>query len=136
MNFGTDRKVPRILLVDDDEVFGKIMEKAARSAHIPLTHLKSPREISAANLVGRYDFMIVDYDLEIMSGLQFIKGVESFSSAPRCILVTSYWKLNPAQLPESVLAVLHKSLGPQQLLEAAVSHYSSDSPESIPLEKD
>ncbi len=113
---------PKILLVDDDELFGAILVRVAREGGIALTHLTSPRPLSAGKVRGVFELLIIDYDLQNVTGAQVVRGMEEARYALPTLLVTSYGKLpSRLSLPSSIVCSVPKSEGPQKILLRAVS---------------
>ncbi len=56
------KKLPRILVVDDEPVFGKIIAEAARRSGMEVTVCKSVEELAKCK-DWRFDVAILDYDL-------------------------------------------------------------------------
>lgn len=114
--------LPRILLIDDDPLFGAILDRMARQGNIPLRHILSPRLLNVTGLRKSYDLLIVDYDLQNMTGIQLVRGLEGMLQSLPTLLVSSYNRITSGPLPESVFASLHKSEGPQKILWSVLTH--------------
>ena len=111
----------RILLIDDDVVFSKIVDKVARLGGINLTVVNSLKGWDWSTY-KTYDAIVVDYDLGNITGIQLVRSLENENSAclVPTILVSSY--RNPGRnWPASIRHFLHKSEGPQRILRVAIS---------------
>ena len=115
--------LPRILFVDDDALFGALMSRLAEKGKIPLCHVTSPREINLVRLKETYDIMILDYELQNVSGIQLVRSFEVLSLNIPTLLISSYSKLPNHQLPSSVISFMHKSNGPQAILWSAIKNF-------------
>ena len=115
---------PRVLLIDDDPLFGAILSRLAKAANIVLKHEASPGAVDAHKIRDNYDFIIADYDLQKVTGIQLIQSLESCNQALPTILVSSYGGVPSTKLPPSILLSLHKCEGPQRILYAALCAYN------------
>src|SRR5687768_5082220 len=69
------RETPRVLLVDDDPSFGKILAKIAQQSHVTVTVCHGLQEVGETTWWD-YDAAIVDYDLGTSTGLEIIRQLE------------------------------------------------------------
>lgn len=113
------RSTPRILLVDDDPTFGKIMKKAAKSKNIPLTYCKSILEFSQIKKLD-YDVLLVDYDLGEVNGSELTSYIEQFTSEEiPVILISQTNQKSSSSWPATIREFVHKRVGPFAILDAA-----------------
>jgi CheY-like chemotaxis protein len=117
-------RAPRILLIDDDPLFGKTLTRVAHSANIPLVYTTTPRAVDATKIRALFDVIITDYDLQNVTGIQIIQRLEIFNQALPTILVSSYLGFRVPNLPASILFTIHKCEGPQRILHAALCAHS------------
>lgn len=110
--------IPNLLVVDDDPVFGRVLSKIAEKRNVPLTFCSSVREVGKLPNWG-FDVGIIDYDLGVVTGLQFIDYLERFINKIPIILVSQYRQIKTQKWPGSVKNFLHKSVGPYEILSAA-----------------
>lgn len=113
---------PRILLVDDDVTFGKIMKKMADRLDLPLLYCSSVNELTSLRK-SNYDIGIFDYDLGTVTGLQLSDIVERYLGRIPVLLVSSYGRIEPKKWPESVRGFVPKSRGFYAILSEACRVY-------------
>jgi DNA-binding response OmpR family regulator len=113
-------RAPRILLIDDDELFGALAERYARGRNIRLTYLKSPRALALAGIRGGWDLMLVDYDLQNMTGFQLVRGLERLAQDVPTLIVTSHGRLPETERPAAVRGAVNKSEGLERILSLAL----------------
>lgn len=117
MNLGRAR---RIILIDDDIVFSRILEKVARLGNVELTIVNTLKKWDW-RVYRDFDVAVIDYDLGAITGLQLVRSIENMGGAIPAILISTYSKLPTQHWPPSVLRFLHKSEGPQKILNTAVA---------------
>lgn len=109
---------PRILLVDDDVTFGKIMKKMADKLDLPLQYLSSVNDL--ASITGsHFDVGIFDYDLGTVTGVQLSDIVEKYLGKIPIILVSAYNRIETRKWPQSVTGFIPKSEGFHAILAEA-----------------
>lgn len=109
--------VPRVLLVDDDETFGKIMARIAQREGIPLTYFSSVKEFNRLSKLN-FDVAIIDYDLGTITGLQLSEIIERYLQKIPVVLVSQYRHIDPKYWPRCVRNFVHKAVGPYQIFAA------------------
>jgi CheY-like chemotaxis protein len=122
---------PRVLLIDDDPLFGAILSRLAQAGNIVLDHVVSSRSMDMHNIRDAYDFIITDYDLGNVTGIQLIQSLEACNQALPAILVSSYGGIPHPKLPPSILFSLHKCEGPQRILYRALCAYNGIVPDRL-----
>ena len=110
---------PKILLIDDDPTFSKIMSKAAARSGVTMGSCQSVEDIDSVD-PGTYQVHIIDYDLGYVNGLEFVRYLESFSLGEIPVILVSHSNL-PGKIrwPDSIREFVHKNLGPFAILDAA-----------------
>ena len=107
-------RYPRVLLVDDDVVFGRMMMKVAQREKITLTYFSSVEEVKEKLDEFKFDVAIIDYFLEKTSGTQLKEFLETQVKGVPVILISSeaseklsHWSGNN---------IISKSKGPYEIL--------------------
>ncbi len=109
---------PRIILIDDDETFGKVMLAFAAREHLSLTFVRSVRDIYNLNHWD-YDIALVDYNLGKVNGLQLTNYLEHYLH-PKLVFLISANKEIPQDLwPPSVKGFVSKADGVISILDTA-----------------
>jgi DNA-binding NtrC family response regulator len=113
---------PRILVLDDDPSFGRILIHIARQAEVSMAFFRSPDELQGKLGRWRFDAAVVDSDLGHTSGVDTVRYFERFlENLPVLLVSQSEIGLPPAaEWPASVRQFLFKSVGHQQILAAVV----------------
>jgi CheY-like chemotaxis protein len=110
---------PRILLIDDDPLFGKKMKRAARNKNIDMTFCRSPLEVDRLQNLD-YDVVLVDENLGDASGVELARYIEQVSDERiPAILISQTDQLNSSAWPESIREFINKRVGAYSILEAA-----------------
>lgn len=110
---------PKILLVDDDVTFGRIMTKMAEKVGLSLHYMSSANEIHSLKEPD-FDIGIFDFDLGAITGLQLTAIVEKYLGNVPILLVSSYGKIeNRKKWPELVVGFIPKSKGFYSILAEA-----------------
>lgn len=110
---------PRVLLVDDDPVFCKKVQRNAKRLHLDVTVCKTPAEVQRLPNLGAFDVAVLDY---------FIPGVTAMDLSRKLgekipiVLVsnTEAWKLSGENWPPVIRSFVHKSMGPETILAEAM----------------
>jgi two-component SAPR family response regulator len=116
--------VPRILLVDDDVIFGKIMLKIAQREQIPLTFYSSVKALGQLSHL-QADVGLVDYDLGSITGIQLTDFLERYLQEIPIILISQYRHIGSKHWPNSVVDFVPKSVGSYGILNAAFRVHAS-----------
>ncbi len=124
---------PRLLLIDDDPVFGHIMEQTADRFEVDLDVVQSVDEVGFIAGMKEYDIIIVDQNMQFMSGMEVAAYISSFFETKTVILISSspVVKDGGLGLPSFVSAFVNKNEGYYRVLKKALATYqkSSVSPE-------
>ncbi len=108
---------PRILVVDDDPTFGRIMQRAAVYLEADLVFVQCLQDLDP-NLLGSFDVAIVDYDLGSVTGLELARYLDHHVSVP--IVLVSHAERTPnRQWSDSIHDFVHKSAGAHVIMDAA-----------------
>ena len=110
--------LPRILVLDDDPIFGRIMRQAATKKGSAVSYCKSVDELSKLPSWD-YDVIVMDYDLGPVTGFELTDYLEKFTSVEVPVILVSQTKLRGSQKwPETIREFVHKGLGPFAILDA------------------
>jgi len=113
------RTLPRVLLMDDDPTFGKMMLKAAKAKNVRMTYCKNLAEFRNLKSLD-FDVFIVDYDLGEVNGSELTTYVEQYSKEEiPTILVSQTNQLNSSSWAATIREFVHKRVGPYAILDAA-----------------
>ena len=108
------RSLPRIAVIDDDPMFGRIMEQIGRHVGIDIKHFEGFESLDG------FDVAIVDYQLEDMTGLDVGRHVERFIGSLPVILVSRTNLPRSRDWPRSIKEFVYKGMGPYAILDAAI----------------
>lgn len=106
----------RVLLVDDDIVFGSVMSALAKRYPIELTHVSSVRDAYHLS-VTYFDVLLLDYRLGSVTGLQLSRFYEHFQKPNSVFLISAASEIENNDWPACVKGFLSKKLGPRSLIE-------------------
>ena len=115
----TPKNPPRILVVDDDPTFGKLMERAASVKGIDMTYCKSVDDFNTLQSLN-FDAVVMDYDMgEAMNGFDLTKQLEKkLTKEIPVILVSQTERQDAKKWPQAIREFVHKKLGPAAILDA------------------
>ena len=116
--------IPKVLLVDDDETFGKIMSRIAHREGIPLTYFSSVKQFGKLTKMN-FDVAVIDYDLGVITGLQLSEILERYLQRIPVILVSQYRHIDPKMWPKCVRNFVNKANGPYQIFDALFDAYEA-----------
>jgi len=110
--------IPRILVVDDDPSFGKIMRRAAAYKGADVVVCKSLEDFGSLSNFD-FDVVLMDYDLGAVTGVELTKYLERLTKDEiPVVLVSQSNQKNAHQWPDSIREFVHKGLGPFAILDA------------------
>jgi DNA-binding NtrC family response regulator len=114
------KKRARILLIDDDPIFGRIMTVRAELDGIDLTYIPSVRDVYHLSK-WEFDIAIVDYDLGIVNGIQLGNYFEDFVHPISILLTSAQIGVETKKWPVSIKGYIDKKAGAQLILKTALS---------------
>ncbi len=116
---------PRLLLIDDDPVFGHIMEQTADHLKVDLDVVQSVDQVGFIAGMKEYDIIIVDQNMQFMSGMEVAAYISSFFETKTVILISSspVVKDGGLGLPSFVSAFISKDEGYYRVLKKALATY-------------
>jgi len=113
------RSIPRVLLIDDDPTFGKMMIRAARAKNVPITYCKNLVEFRKIKSFD-FDVFIVDFDLGEVNGSELTRYMEQFSKEEiPTILISQTNQTDSNSWAPTIREFVHKRVGPYAILDAA-----------------
>lgn len=113
-------RIMRFLLIDDDENFLAIMERAARKKGIAISLCKNFAEAQSISH-RHFDAIVVDFMLGDENGVDTASMLQDPLHEIPVILVSQTNRIPaPKRWPGSLREFVHKRLGPFAILEAAV----------------
>jgi DNA-binding response OmpR family regulator len=111
---------PKILLLDDDPVFGNLMVAVAQRHGIELDYYPSLLDLGYIGRLEEYGAAIVDYDLGTMTGVEVGKYLAAFlHGTPMVLISASERRHDAADWDECIRSFVHKSDGHEAILLAA-----------------
>ncbi|MGE0173245.1 MAG: response regulator [Oligoflexales bacterium] len=120
MSTAARSKTGRIVLIDDDRSFGYVMQHYASKFQIELDYYASLEELGFVALLGNYDVAIVDYDLGAMNGVEIGNYLGAFFNRMPMLLISGTTRTDENIMDGGVRQFMHKKLGPERILSAAV----------------
>jgi len=113
---------PRILVVDDDPSFGRIMLELSKESLVSLTVCTSIGELDTLKR-WKFDAAILDYDLGHINGLELAKRLKHHLGKAPIILVSQTQQVETpiSRWPSTVKSFIHKSIGHHAILDTAVA---------------
>jgi CheY-like chemotaxis protein len=116
---------PRVLIVDDDPVFQRLMARIAVKESLNITAVGSMEELDGI-ADWNFDVAIIDYLLGPVTGIDLVRYLENASTCPPVVLVSHTRKIETNVWPVSVRDFVHKALGPYAVLDAAYEVFEID----------
>ena len=120
-------RVPRVLLVDDDPIFGEIMQGVARTERVPLIYYQNAAEFYRDFKNLEFDVAIVDYDLGRVTGNQLSNFVLKSGKNVPVVLVSSATLTKSRPWAENVLEVVNKKNGAYGIFFSALRAFDASS---------
>lgn len=110
----------RILLIDDDITYCKVMGKYAERLGIALTCCTSADALGMIH-DWKFDGAIIDFNLGAVTGYEVAAYLEMRENPVPSLIVSHSSRESLGELPASVLAFINKSAGPEQTLNGALA---------------
>lgn len=119
---GRGRK-PRLVLIDDDPSFGALMSKTADKHAIDLDFFESVDGLGFINRLGEYDVILIDQQMDHISGMELAAYLLAFNREKTVILVSStdVTQHGEVKLPSFISGFIHKDEGFYQVLKKSLS---------------
>lgn len=128
---------PKIVLVDDDKMFGLIATKQASCMGVSLDYYKSLDDLGFISRLADYDIILADFLMDDISGLE-IAAYMPVLFGKKTVFIISSSELNTTYptLPDYVTAFLHKEQGIEEIIRKSIEiHQSQELTLSPDLEK-
>jgi len=90
------KPVEKILLVDDDQVFTRVMQRALSRLGFEIHTAQTAQEALALAQETLFDRAILDLKLEFSSGLQLIAELRAVQAGLRIVVLTGYSSVSTA----------------------------------------
>lgn len=114
--------IPRILIVDDDPIFCRLMAAIGERMGVLIEYRSSLKELYKVLPKLKFDAAIVDYDLGCVTGVQLSRYLERVSHGKPLILVSNYRNIPRGGWSHSVRAFVGKGAGEADILRQALRH--------------
>lgn len=114
--------VQRVLVLDDDKLFCKAIAAVGRKLGVAVIYATSAKQIEILRHLN-FDAIILDCDLEEVSGIELAKVVRSIADRDIPVVLTSFVERGETMAepwPHVVRGFVPKSEGYQAILDAAV----------------
>jgi DNA-binding NtrC family response regulator len=121
---GRDAARRRLVLIDDDPAFAKIMQEFARSRGIELDAFASLADMGRIGRFADYGAAIVDHDLgTTVDGVEVAEYLPSLFTGLAMVLISGRERApTPSRpWPRSIAKFVHKDQGPDAILDAALT---------------
>jgi CheY-like chemotaxis protein len=113
---------PRLVLIDDDPVYGAVIERWARLEGVDLDVFHSLDDLGFVGLLAQYDVAIVDYDLGEMNGKDVADYMTTlFGNKPMIMISGVDRSQELMDCPSCVKAFMKKSAGYEKILNMALN---------------
>lgn len=112
---------PKLILVDDDPLFGAVMIKQAENMKVPLDFYDSLSSLGFISKLSEYDVIIVDYQMDHINGIEIAAYMPSFFDDKTVILISStHIEEQIKVIPDYITQFIHKDIGHKAILEQAI----------------
>jgi CheY-like chemotaxis protein len=127
-----------LLLIDDDEAFCLLVQATARARGLPFTFCAALEELPSLGALGDYDLVIVDYNLEALTGIEIAEYVDAFFAGALPLMMVSSENLengSSQRWPASIRKFVNKAFGPFAIVQRAlrVLEEAQAEPAGVPL---
>lgn len=113
---------PRIVLIDDDPVYGAVIGRWAQLEGVELDVFHSLDDLGFVGLLAQYDVAIVDYDLGQINGKDVADYMTTlFGNKPMIMISGVDRSQEMRECPSCVKAFMKKSAGYEKILNTALS---------------
>ena len=121
----------KVLLVDDDASFGKIMLRSARLRGIDLTFCVAIDEVAKYSH-ETFDLALIDFHLGSVTGVEFSEYLTRYNFGALDTIIISHSQQNISQQwPINARRFLNKKIGPHQIFDSVCQTYKSSHPSTV-----
>lgn len=123
----------KLLIVDDDEVFGSTLARALTRRGMQVSSATNTEQALQLLNDNHFDFMVLDLRLGTHSGLTFIEPALATSPGLKILLLTGYASLTSAvqAIKLGAFNYLAKPAGPDAILKALSETEAPDAEEAF-----
>jgi len=112
---------PRIVLIDDDPVYGAVIGRWAELEGVEMDVFNSLDDLGFVGLLSKYDVAIVDYDLGEINGKDVADYMTTlFGNKPMVMISVVDRSKEMMSCPSCVKAFMKKSAGYEKILQTAL----------------
>ncbi len=113
----------KIILIDDDPAFGHLMKRAAQNLDLELDFFESLSSLGFIGSLAQYDIIIVDNQMNNVTGIEVASYIPSFFSNKTVILIsaTDLKQDSRQKIPEYITEFIHKEVGCDNVLQQAIA---------------
>ena len=117
---------PRVILLDEDPIFGIMMERQAEIMGIELDYYESLASLGFISQPGNYDIIIVDYQINHINGIEIAAYVRAFfENKPVFLISSTDLGQKFSELPSYVTGFLPKQRCFQDIINQALVGYET-----------
>ncbi len=111
----------RIVLIDDDPIYGAVIRRWAELEKVDLDVFNSLDDLGFVGLLSQYDVAIVDYDLGELNGKDVADYMSTlFGNKPMVMISVIDRSTEIMNCPSCVKAFMKKSAGYEKILNTAL----------------
>ncbi len=111
----------RIVLIDDDPIYGAVIRRWAELEKVDLDVFNSLDDLGFVGLLSKYDVAIVDYDLGELNGKDVADYMSTlFGNKPMVMISVVDRSTEIMNCPSCVKAFMKKSAGYEKILNTAL----------------
>lgn len=126
---------PRLLLVDDDEVFGEVLSAALERRGFAVAVARDCTQARALLATQQPDYAVVDLRIGDESGLALMESIGQAEFPPRTVLLTGYGSIATAVQAIKLGAVhyLTKPVAVEDIISALCSDAAPEGQTEVPI---
>lgn len=122
MSSKTIEKYGDIILIDDDESFGKLVQEYGSQMGVCIDCYTSLLDLGSIGQFTNYDAAIIDYNLDCLNGIEIAEYFPPLMLDIPVVLVSGDFREDKARRwPKSIRQFVKKSDGIPQIIETAIA---------------